>query len=56
MNFAERFCIFTDSLFEYVEQRRRRRTETEAKAKVVASHVWGGRFVQFLAALTVLPR
>ena len=56
MNFAERFCIFKESLFEYVEHRRRKRMETEAKAKVVASHVWGGRFVQFLAALTVLPR
>ena len=29
--------------------------ETEAKAKVVAS-VWGAKFVQFLAALSVLPR
>ena len=29
--------------------------ETEGKAKVVAS-VWGAEFVQFLAALAVLPR
>ena len=29
--------------------------ETEAKAKVVAS-VWGAEFIQFLAALAVLPR
>ena len=29
--------------------------ETEGKAKVVAS-VWGAKFVQFLAALAVLPR
>ena len=29
--------------------------EREAKAKVVAS-VWGARFVQLLAALSVLPR
>ena len=29
--------------------------ETEAKAKVVAS-VWGSKFIQFLAALAVLPR
>ena len=33
----------------------RRRMEREAKAKVVAS-VWGAKFVQFLAALAVLPR
>ena len=33
----------------------RRRMETEAKAKVVAS-VWGTKFIQFLAALAVLPR
>ena len=33
----------------------RRRIETEGKAKVVAS-VWGAEFVQFLAALAVLPR
>ena len=32
----------------------RRRIETEGKAKVVAS-VWGAEFVQFLAALAVLP-
>ena len=29
--------------------------ETEAKAKVVAN-VWGAEFIQFLAALDVLPR
>ena len=29
--------------------------EAEAKAKVVAS-VWGATFIQFLAALAVLPR
>ena len=29
--------------------------ETEAKAKVVAS-VWGADFVQFLAALAILPQ
>ena len=29
--------------------------ETKGKAKVVAS-VWGAKFVQFLAALAVLPR
>ena len=33
----------------------RRRLDREAKAKVVAS-VWGADFVQFLAALAVLPR
>ena len=33
----------------------RRRMEREAKAKVVA-FVWGAEFVQFLAALAVLPR
>ena len=32
----------------------RRRIELEDKAKVVAS-VWGTEFVQFLAALAVLP-
>ena len=32
----------------------RRKKETEAKAKVVPS-VWGEKFVQFLAALAVLP-
>ena len=34
--------------------RDRRRIELEDKAKVVAS-VWGTEFVQFLAALAVLP-
>ena len=29
--------------------------KTEAKAKVVAS-LWGAEFIQFLAALVVLPR
>ena len=29
--------------------------ETEAKAKVVAP-VWGTEFIQFLAALAILPR
>ena len=29
--------------------------ELEAKAKVIAS-VWGAKFVQYLAALAVLPR
>ena len=33
----------------------RRRMETEAKAKVVAS-VWRAEFIQFIAALAVLPR
>ena len=33
----------------------RRRIKTEAKAKVVAC-VWGGEFIQFHAALAVLPR
>ena len=33
----------------------RRRIYTEAKAKVVAS-VWGKEFVQFLAALAILPQ
>ena len=32
-----------------------RTIELEDKAKVVAS-VWGAKFVQFLAALAVLPR
>ena len=32
----------------------RRRMETEGKAKVIA-FVWGAEFVQFLAALAVLP-
>ena len=35
--------------------RHRRRMETEGKAKVVAS-VWWAKFVQFFAALAVLPR
>ena len=34
---------------------RRIRIKTDAKAKVVAS-IWGAKFVQFLAALAVLPR
>ena len=38
-----------------VLQPHRRRIALEDKAKFVAS-VWGGKFVQFLAALTVLPR
>ena len=33
----------------------RRRIKTEEKVKVVAS-VWGGRIIQFLSALAVLPR
>ena len=33
----------------------RRRIKTEEKAKIVAS-VWGAEFIQFLAALAVLPR
>ena len=33
----------------------RRRTKTEEKADLVAS-VWGKEFIQFLAALPVLPR
>ena len=33
----------------------RRRVELEDKTKVVAS-VWGAEFVQFLAALAVLPQ
>ena len=33
----------------------RRRIKTEEKAKIVAA-VWGAKFVQFLAALAVLPR
>ena len=33
----------------------RRRMEKEEKAKVDAS-VWGAKFIQFLAALAVLPR
>ena len=37
-----------------VSRRQRRRIELEDKAKVVAS-VWGTEFVQFLAALAVLP-
>ena len=39
-------------------QHHRRRMETEAKGKVVASFFfWGGaKFIQFLAALAVLPR
>ena len=37
------------------ENRRRIKTKTEAKAKVVAS-VWGAEFIQFLAALAILPR
>ena len=40
---------------EYERVSPRRRMETEAKAKVVAS-VWGAKFLQFLAALAVLPR
>ena len=32
---------------------RRRRVKTEAKAKVAA--VWGEEFIQFLAALVILP-
>ena len=33
----------------------RRRIKTEEKAKVVAA-VWGKEFIQFLAALAILPR
>ena len=36
-------------------KRHRIRIKTEEKAKVVAS-VWGEEFIQFLAALAVLPR
>ena len=37
-----------------VAQGNRRRIKTSEKAKVVAS-VWGKEFIQFLAALAVLP-
>ena len=36
-------------------QGHRRRMELEDKAKVVAS-VWGAEFIQFLAALAILPK
>ena len=51
---SEKNCIQNtgcEASYEY----HRRRMETEAKAKVVTS-VWGADFVQFLAALAVLPR
>ena len=37
-----------------VKNNHRRRIELEDKAKVVAS-VWGTQFIQFLAALAILP-
>ena len=37
------------------KHRRRMETEAKAKAKVVAS-VWEAKFIQFLAALAILPR
>ena len=39
---------------EMVKNNHRRRIELEDKAKVVAS-VWGTQFIQFLAALAILP-
>ena len=48
---SEQFCASTIAS----ECGHRRRTETEAKAKVVAK-VGGTTFIQFLAALTVLPQ
>ena len=42
------------STFRLQRHRRRIKTEEE-KAKVVAS-VWGKEFIQFLAALAILPR
>ena len=39
----------------FMHKEHRRRIELEDKAKVVVS-VWGTEFVQFLAALAVLPR
>ena len=46
-------CMIT-VVFIFDTANHRRRMETEAKAKVVAS-VWGAEFIQFLAALAVLP-
>ena len=40
---------------EPISSNYRRRMELEDKAKVFAA-VWGAKFVQFLAALAVLPR
>ena len=43
------------SMCSFVDYKHRRRIETEGKAKVFAS-VFGAEFVQFLAALAVLPQ
>ena len=47
-NSTHTFTDIVDRLFH------RRKIYTEAKAKVVAS-VWGAPFIQFLAALAILP-
>ena len=47
--------LFWTNFDNSVPPHHRRRMKREAKAKVVAS-VWGAEFVQFLAALVVLPR
>ena len=49
MEFLQAEIIIT-----FVNSTHRRRIELEDKAKVVA-YVWGPEFVQFLAALAVLP-
>ena len=46
------FCMQS---FGIMSSDHRRRMETEAKAKVVAN-VCGAKFIQFLAALAVLPQ
>ena len=51
-NPSNNFCFTEFATLK--ELRHRRRMELEDKAKVVAS-VWGEEFVQFLAALAVLP-
>ena len=49
------FVAFCMQLFGIMSSDHRRRLETEAKAKVV-TNVCGAKFIQFLAALAVLPQ
>ena len=49
------FVAFCMQSFGIMSSDHRRRMETEAKAKVVAN-VCGAKFIQFLAALAVLPQ
>ena len=53
-NYPRDPALFPDWRVTVESQDHRRMMEKEGKAKVVTS-VWGAKFVQFIAALAVLP-